>query len=282
MNNPTIDDNDTDLALNGAEAITGPTITAAETITNPPADTPSAIVTEDIWGNPVTPEVTGPALAIASTLPKPPASHPVVADGTDDAIITDEVAETLAAVKAIDSEVSEIIVATVQEKDTAITPDTPEKAKKRQVRRDLFTEQLRKAGLGDEVIASLVIQREILHGRQRVHPTWRTVCSPEMIAFWATRMKADGTVQPRSYEDIEADMIKLIRNDGGQVGPEARYLQLNTDAANHAAAAVAINEHVTQRIKSIRTYVCSAINELRRRRAAAGTNLTTIPFLAVK
>ncbi len=273
--NPILDD--TDLALDAAQAITANAITDAAITAE--ADKPAAAVTTDEAPKSA-PRLTGAGHAIASTLPTPPPSDPVGADGNGDAV-TDEVAETVAAVKAIDAEVSEVVTSQVPEHATAITPDTPAKKAKRQAKRDLFAEQLRAEGLGPAVIAKLVVQREILHGRQRVHPTWRTVCSVEMVAFWATRLKVDGTTEVRTDEDIEADMIKLIRNDGGQVGPVERYRQFIA-GSNPAAAAVAIADHVGQRIKSIRIYVCSAINELRRRRAvAAGKNEQNINYLAV-
>jgi len=270
MNDPTILD-DTDAALNEAQAITN----GAAAPPAPPPSNPGGI---------------DPAIAevIAGTLPTPPASNHVLPDGAGDAV-TDEVQETLDACKSIEAEGSNIAVTTVTEKDTAITPDTPAQGRKRQQRRDMFAAVLAAKGIDAATIEELTVQREITVGRQRNHPQWATVCSPQMVAFFATRVEADGTVVPRTYEDLEADMLKHCRNDGGKLGPALRYQQLieeNLDTRvplGPKDGAVAINEHVTQRIRAIRTYVCSVVNELRRRRAVAdGLDPKTTDYLAVR
>lgn len=221
------------------------------------------------------------AAASASTVPIPPASDAVLPTGSGDAV-TDEVRETLGVCKSIEAEGSNIVVATALEKDTAITPDTPVQAKKRQERRDMFAAVLKAKGIDDATVAELTVQREITVGRQRQHPTWCTVCSPQMIAFFATRVEQDGTVVERTDEDLEADALKHVRRDGGKLGPVARYKQLIEEASSSAPAAAAINDHVGQRIRAIRIYLVSVINELRRRRAVrAGVDPKTIQYLTV-
>jgi hypothetical protein len=230
------------------------------------------------------PRLTDPSVAsaIASTLPTPPPSDPVLPDGAWDGVM-DEVAETLDVVKRIDSEVSNVTVSSVPEAQTAVVPDTPVQAAKRQSERNMFAAVLKAKGIDQATIDELVVQREITVGRQRKHPVWATVCSPQMVAYFAIRITADGTVVTRTDRDLEADALKQMRNDGGKLGPALCYQQLIETAANVAAAAAAINDHVTRRIKHLRMYLCAVINELRRRRAAAaGLDPKTIDYLAVR
>jgi hypothetical protein len=103
------------------------------------------------------------------------------------------------------------------------------------------------------------------------------------VFCWSVRINKDGVEEPRTDDDIEADALKQIRNDGGQLGPAARYKQIIDGSSSTAAAAAAINDHVTRRIKHIRIYAASAINELRRRRAGrAGIDPMTVDYLAVR
>jgi hypothetical protein len=147
----------------------------------------------------------------------------------------------------------------------------------------MFVTVLKAKGIDDATIEELTVQREITVGRQRNHPQHATVCSPQMVAFFATRIDADGNSARRTDEDLEADMLKHCRNDGGKLGPALRYQQIIEESSSPAAAAAAINDHVTQRIRAIRTYVCSVTNELRRRRAVAtGIDPKTIDYLAVR
>ncbi len=295
---------DTEDAITTGDAIAGTKTTpAAEAITNGEAITteaplaitpPSSLSEEDANDETIARLASGgvaeeaesasrPAVAAASasTVPIPPASDAVLPTGSGDAV-TDEVRETLEVCKSIEAEGSNIVVATALEKDTAITPDTPVQAKKRQERRDMFAAVLKANGIDDATVAELTVQREITVGRQRQHPTWCTVCSPQMIAFFATRVAQDGTVVERTDEDLEADALKHVRRDGGKLGPVARYKQLIEEASSSAAAAAAINDHVGQRIRAIRIYLVSVINELRRRRAVrAGVDPKTIQYLTV-
>ncbi|MBX3205648.1 MAG: hypothetical protein KF764_11315 [Labilithrix sp.] len=157
----------------------------------------------------------------------------------------------------------------VAEKDSAPEPDAPEKAAKREKFKDEHRAKLLAAGCDPEKVDELVAAKQIAGSRQRITPTWATVCAIETVAFWAER----------SDEQIEADMCKLLRRDGGQKGPAEVYAKTIFDTVivdetgpmvevlHVDEAAERINEHVGRRLHSARVYVTMAINELRRRRA---------------
>lgn len=192
-------------------------------------------------------------------------------------------AAILTVLREVDASTPDEVVTEVDEKDSAPEPDAPEKANKREKFKDEHRAKLLAAGCDPEKVDELVAARQIAGSRQRVTPTWATVCALDTVTFW----------QDRSDEQIEQDMTKLLRRDGGQCGPEAAYAQILHNCGLDAGdlhdvdtelqvAAERINEHVGRRFYSARVYVTMAINELRRRRAVkAGVDPTTVKYLKV-
>lgn len=171
----------------------------------------------------------------------------------------------------------EIDVDETDEAEAAPVPDTTELAQKRAKTRDMWREALREAGVPEDKIEGLVVKRAITNGKQRERPDYATPCQAEIVEFWKTR----------TDEQIEADMLKLCRRDGGKAGPLGRFADvLEAHGVDHQTAqraAPAINDLFMQRITSIRIYATSGINELRRRRAErAGRNSQRVKYLRVR
>lgn len=191
----------------------------------------------------------------------------------------------LATVREVDATTPVEEVTEVAELDSAPEPDAPEKANKREANLEKLRAEFLAAGCNPAKVDELVAFKQVIGSRQRVAPTWAPVCALETIAFW----------KDRSDEQIEQDMTKLLRRDGGQQGPAAAYAQiiwdtividesepLNVDLLYAKEAGDKVNDHVGRRLYSARVYVTMAINELRRRRAVrAGVDPKSITYLKV-
>jgi hypothetical protein len=132
--------------------------------------------------------------------------------------------------------------------------------------------ELRGKGFTDEQLRAVGAVLTTASRRQRKLPVHAAVCSAVMQAYWAGRDR----------ERREADCLKAIRNDGGQLGP-VRYYESIIRKHDPLAAAKLIAEHHADRIRAIRFIVGATMNEGRREDAIAkGINPTTVKYLAVR
>jgi hypothetical protein len=178
----------------------------------------------------------------------------------------------LATVKGMKSELSDLSVEEVDHADSAVILAPALIGKFDRVRAQLLA-----AGLTpDQVEKALAIKMVNAKG-QRQLPLNVIVTSTAMLTFFVDR----------SDEQLEIDMIKGIRNDGGPYGPAGMYervlVQQGVDADVAKPTAEALAAKVGHRIMAIRTNVVATINELRRRRAvAAGVNPADAKYLRVR
>ncbi len=181
-------------------------------------------------------------------------------------------AAILAVIREVDATTPTETTEEVNEKDSAPVPDEPARAAKRADHRDDLRKQMLAAGCHPDRVNELVAARMITAAHQRITPVWATVCALETIAFWGDR----------TDDEIEADMNKLRRRDGGLLGPEKLYERIIAESSSPAEAAARINGHFGRRMTSARIYATMAVNELRRRRAVrAGIDPTTVKYLRV-
>lgn len=153
------------------------------------------------------------------------------------------------------------------ENESAPVPDTPDKSKRRAAAKSRWVKELLAAGCDPAKVDALVAARQVntdLNGdvagkkAQRTSPVWATATAPETRLFWKSR----------SDQQIEADVCKLHRQDGGTIGPLQKYEAIiRNNAGNPARAAEQLVVEVRRRISSILIYVQMALNELRVRRA---------------
>lgn len=180
--------------------------------------------------------------------------------------------DVLATIKEAQLEPSDVDVHEVDDADSALA-DAPAPSG----RLDKIRAELQAAGLSTEQIEKVVAIKMVTKKGQRVLPLNVFATSSAMIAFFSSR----------TDEQIEADMIKAIRNDGGPYGPAGMYERLLVehgvagDVAAQVAEALVIK--VGHRITAIRMNVVATTNELRRRRAiAAGVSPATVKYLRVR
>lgn len=132
--------------------------------------------------------------------------------------------------------------------------------------------ELRGRGFTDEQLRAVGAVLTTASRRQRKLPVHAAVCSAIMRAYWGDRDR----------ERREADCLKAIRNDGGQLGP-LRYYESIIRKHDPLAAAKLLAEHHAERITAIRYIVAATINEARREDAIAkGVDPTTVKYLAVR
>jgi hypothetical protein len=235
-------------------------------------DTQNALAgspTTPIYPDPVTVADESTATAGASVIAeaKPDATEDVLATPANryslDAI--------MATMKEVQLEPTDVHVEEVDDTAAALSSTPAPSGKLDRVRR-----QLSDAGLTpDQVEKALAIKMVNAKGQRRL-PMNVVATSIVMIAFFTER----------SDEQIETDMVKGIRNDGGPHGPAGIYERVLTQhgvsAATAAKAAADIAIKVAHRIQAIRTNVVATLNELRRRRAvAAGLNAADTKCLRV-
>jgi hypothetical protein len=132
--------------------------------------------------------------------------------------------------------------------------------------------ELRGKGFTDEQLRAVGAALTTASRRQRKLAVHAAVCSAVMQAYWAGRDR----------ERREADCLKAIRNDGGQLGP-LNYYESIIRKHDPVAAAKLLAEHHAERITAIRYIVAATINEARREDAIAkGVDPTTVKYLAVR
>lgn len=132
--------------------------------------------------------------------------------------------------------------------------------------------ELRGKGFTDEQLRAVGAVLSTASRRQRKLPVHAAVCSAVMQAYWAGRDR----------ERREADCMKAIRNDGGQLGP-VRYYESIIRKHDPLAAAKLLAEHHGERITAIRYIVTATFNEGRREDAVAkGVDPTTVKYLQVR
>jgi hypothetical protein len=139
-------------------------------------------------------------------------------------------------------------------------------------REDRRLAELRGKGFTDAQLRAVGAVLTSTSRRQRKLPVHAAVCSAVMQAYWAGRDR----------ERREADCMKAIRNDGGQLGP-VRYYESIIRKHDPLAAAKLLAEHHAQRITAIRYIVTATFNEGRREDAVAkGVDPTTVKYLQVR
>lgn len=144
--------------------------------------------------------------------------------------------------------------------------------KARTDREDRRLVELRGKGFSDEQLRAVGAVLTTASRRQRKLPVHAAVCSAVMQAYWAGRDR----------ERREADCMKAIRNDGGQLGP-VRYYESIIRKHDPLAAAKLLAEHHAERITAIRYIVTATFNEGRREDAVAkGVDPTTVKYLQVR
>lgn len=180
--------------------------------------------------------------------------------------------DVLATIKEAQLGSSDIDVNEVDDSDSALT-DAPAP----NARLDKIRAELKAAGLTPEQVEKVVAIKMVTKKGQRVLPLNVVATSTAMIAFF------NGC----SDEQLETDMIKGIKNDGGPYGPASKYERLlvkhgvDVDLARQIADALVVE--VGQRITAIRTNVVATTNELRRRRAvAAGVTSAEAKYLRAR
>lgn len=132
--------------------------------------------------------------------------------------------------------------------------------------------ELRGKGFTDAQLRAVGAVLTSMSRRQRKLPVHAAVCSAVMQAYWAGRDR----------ERREADCMKAIRNDGGQLGP-VRYYESIIRKHDPLAAAKLLAEHHGERITAIRYIVTATFNEGRREDAVAkGVDPTTVKYLQVR
>jgi hypothetical protein len=136
---------------------------------------------------------------------------------------------------------------------------------------------LREQGLSEETIDKILPIMSVTRKTQRQLPVDFTVCSQEMAAFFSAR----------DDDQITADCIKGIRNDGGKLGPAGMYAlmltRLGIDPALASTAGDLLATKVNHRIVAIRVNVVATVNELKRRRAEReGRDPRTEKYLRVR
>lgn len=132
--------------------------------------------------------------------------------------------------------------------------------------------ELRGKGFTDAQLRAVGAVLTSTSRRQRKLPVHAAVCSAVMQAYWAGRDR----------ERREADCMKAIRNDGGQLGP-LRYYESIIRKHDPLAAAKLLVEHHAERITAIRYIVTATFNEARREDAVAkGVDPTTVKYLQVR
>lgn len=139
-------------------------------------------------------------------------------------------------------------------------------------REDRRLVELRGKGFTDEQLRAVGAVLTGMSRRQRKLPVHAAVCSAVMQAYWAGRER----------DRREADCMKAIRNDGGQLGP-VRYYESIIRKHDPLAAAKLLAEHHAERITAIRYIVTATFNEARREDAVAkGVDPTTVEYLQVR
>lgn len=161
-------------------------------------------------------------------------------------------------------------VEVVEVTEAASCPALPSKATSTKEDRRLV--ELRGKGFTDEQLRAVGAVLTTASRRQRKLPVHAAVCSAVMQAYWAGRDR----------ERREADCLKAVRNDGGQLGP-VRYYESIIRKHDPLAAAKLLAEHHADRIRAIRYIVGATFNESRREDAIAkDVDPTTVKYLAVR